>query len=92
MRMYTDQEMADYIASGDPMDKAGAYAIQHNGFHPVERIEGCFASVMGFPLCHVLCLLRREGIIPQVNVPKHCLDELGYDCPVYPQIYQPVVS
>jgi MAF protein len=92
MRMYTDKEMADYIASGDPMDKAGAYAIQHNGFHPVERIEGCFASVMGFPLCHVLRLLRREGIIPQVNVPQHCLAELGYDCPVYPLIYQPVVS
>jgi septum formation protein len=90
MRSYSDEEMVIYIASGDPLDKAGAYAIQHGGFHPVEGIEGCFASVMGFPLCHVLRLLRAEGIIPRVNVPRHCLAELGYDCPVYHQIYQPV--
>jgi MAF protein len=84
MRDYNDAEMAAYISSGDPLDKAGAYAIQHSGFHPVERIEGCFASVMGFPMCHVLRLLDQAGIIPQVNLPRHCLDELGYDCPVYP--------
>ena len=92
MRNYMDQEMVDYIATGDPLDKAGAYAIQHSGFHPAEKIEGCFASVMGFPICHVLRLLRRAGITPLVNVPQHCLVELGYDCPVYAKIYQPVFN
>ena len=91
MRAYNDAEMTTYIHSGDPMDKAGAYAIQHAGFHPVEQVEGCFASVMGFPLCHVLCLLDQVGIIPPINVPRYCLTELGYDCKVYPLIYKPAV-
>ena len=91
MRAYSDREMADYIQSGDPLDKAGAYAIQHSGFHPVERIDGCFASVMGFPMCHVLRLLARAGVIPRVNLPRRCLDDLEYACPVYSSIYQPVV-
>jgi len=91
VRTYSDKEMMAYINSGDPLDKAGAYAIQHNGFHPVERIDGCFASVMGFPICHVLRLLDRVGIVPPVNLPRHCLDELGYDCQVYAAIYRPVV-
>jgi len=41
-----------YVATGDPLDKAGAYAIQNAGFHPVELMQGCYASVMGLPLCH----------------------------------------
>jgi septum formation protein len=92
MRSYDDAEMAEYIKSGDPLDKAGAYAIQHSGFHPVEGIGGCFASVMGFPMCHVLRLLAQVGVVPQVNLPQHCLAELGYDCPVYASIYTPVFT
>ena len=53
MRTYTDQEMDAYIESGDPMDKAGAYAIQHAEFHPVDGFSHCYASVMGLPLCHL---------------------------------------
>ncbi len=53
MRNYDNEEISAYIASGDPMDKAGAYAIQHAGFHPVEKMEGCYANVMGLPLCHL---------------------------------------
>jgi septum formation protein len=92
MRAYSDTEMAAYINCGDPLDKAGAYAIQHAGFHPVEQVEGCFASVMGFPLCHVLRLLDQAGIIPTVNVPRFCQADLGYACQVFPRIYKPVVS
>src|SRR5690606_16128889 len=40
MRDYTDEEIDAYIATGDPFDKAGSYAIQHEGFHPVRKIEG----------------------------------------------------
>lgn len=50
MRDYTDAEIDAYIATGDPFDKAGGYAIQHEGFHPVERIEGSYTNVVGLPV------------------------------------------
>jgi septum formation protein len=53
MRPYSDEEIAAYIATGDPFDKAGGYAIQHAGFHPVARIDGCYNNVVGLPLCRV---------------------------------------
>ena len=49
MRNYSDAEIQTYIESGDPLDKAGAYAIQHPGFHPVENLQGCYANVVGLP-------------------------------------------
>ncbi len=61
MRAYSDAEIAAYVASGDPMDKAGAYAIQHPQFRPAERWEGCYASIMGLPLAEVAALLRKAG-------------------------------
>jgi septum formation protein len=61
MRAYSDAEIAAYVASGDPMDKAGAYAIQHPGFHPVAELRGCYANVMGLPLCHLARHLRACG-------------------------------
>ncbi|MCY3947509.1 MAG: Maf family protein [Anaerolineaceae bacterium] len=50
MRAWSDAEQADYVASGDPLDKAGAYAIQHPVFAPVARIEGSYSNVVGLPL------------------------------------------
>lgn len=50
MRDYTDAEIDEYVASGDPMDKSGAYAIQHPTFLPAARAEGCICSVVGLPL------------------------------------------
>jgi MAF protein len=72
MRNYDDEEMARYVASGDPLDKAGAYAIQHGGFHPVARIEGCYANVMGLPLCHLTRALARFGVRVPVDLPAAC--------------------
>lgn len=86
MRKYSDAEIKNYVASGDPLDKAGAYAIQHAGFHPVEKLDGCFANVMGLPLCHLTRNLISLGIAPQVDIPQACQAATGYDCPVYPQI------
>lgn len=86
MRIYGDQEIDAYIASGDPMDKAGAYAIQHPGFHPVEKLEGCYANVMGLPLCHLTRTLICLGITPPADVPRACQAALEYNCPVYAQI------
>jgi septum formation protein len=64
MRNYSDQEIQAYVASGDPLDKAGSYAIQYADFRPVARIVGCYANVMGFPLCHVYCMLREAHLAP----------------------------
>ena len=88
MRNYSDVEIEDYIASGDPFDKAGAYAIQHNGFHPVEQLSGCFANVMGLPLCHVTRSLRALGIELATDVPAACQAHIDYACPVFTRILQ----
>ena len=86
MRDYPDEELDAYIASGDPFDKAGAYAIQHSGFHPAENFAHCFANVMGLPLCHVARSLRKLGIEPLNDVPEACQAYLNYACPVYQSI------
>ena len=86
MRAYNNAEIAAYIATGDPMDKAGAYAIQHGQFQPVLRLEGCFAAVMGFPLCHLTRLLRRMGVEVKVDIAAACQRHNQYDCPVYATI------
>jgi len=86
MRDYSNEELEAYIATGDPMDKAGAYAIQHPGFHPVEVLSGCFASVMGLPLCHLFVGLKQLGFTPPVNIPQRCQNTLGYDCPLFETI------
>lgn len=80
MREYADAEIAAYVSSGDPLDKAGAYAIQHTGFDPVARLAHCYTNVVGLPLCGVLNLLRSQGIIIAVDVPALCYDHFGYHC------------
>jgi MAF protein len=82
MRNYSDDEIRAYIQSGDPMDKAGAYAIQHPEFQPVESMQGCYASVMGLPLCHLIRALKRFGVSPSADVPSACQSLLNYQCPV----------
>ncbi|HZU87299.1 MAG TPA: Maf family protein [Anaerolineaceae bacterium] len=86
MRAYSEDEMEAYIASGDPFDKAGAYAIQHRDFHPVEHFNTCYANVMGLPLCHLVRALRVFEIQPAVEVPQGCQAALDYACPVYASI------
>jgi len=61
MRPYSDAEIDTYIATGDPFDKAGGYAIQHEGFHPVERIEGSYSNVVGLPLETLRRMLGEIG-------------------------------
>jgi hypothetical protein len=82
MRAYSDDEITAYIETGDPLDKAGAYAIQHPDFRPVESMHGCYASVMGLPMCHVTRALHALDIPPLANVPTACRKLLNYECPV----------
>jgi len=60
----SSQEIEDYAASGEPMDKAGAYAIQGRAARFIQRIEGCYFNVMGLPVALVYRHLRalRGGL------------------------------
>ena len=58
-----DEEIRDYIATGCPFDKAGAYAIQGGAAYMVERIDGSYSNVVGLPLCEVVEALRRVGAL-----------------------------
>jgi len=86
MRNYSDQELEDYLCSGDPMDKAGAYAIQNLHFHPVENFSGCFASVMGFPLCHFSYGIRNFQPNKILNIANACQKHLQYQCPIHERV------
>ena len=68
MRDYSETEIETYIASGDPMDKAGAYAIQHPAFRPVARLDGCFTGVMGLSVCHLLHLFAQLDLTMQADL------------------------
>jgi MAF protein len=82
MRDYSDQEIEAYISTGDPLDKAGAYAIQHVEFHPVESLDGCYANVVGLPLCRLNRLLEQAGIEPARRPQAVCLGFDGQPCSV----------
>jgi septum formation protein len=83
MRPYRDDEIEAYVATGDPLDKAGAYAIQNVGFHPVKDLQGCYASVMGLPLCHLTRSLHKLGIASRSDIAAACQESLGYACPIF---------
>ncbi len=79
MRAYSDAEIETYVATGDPLDKAGAYAIQHQRFAPVARLDGCFASVMGLPLGELAAALGQLGIF-LAEIGRLCRDYSGWPC------------
>lgn len=78
MRQYSDEEIEAYVATGDPLDKAGAYAIQDARFHPVDQIKGCYLNVVGLPPCTLRHLMHRMGIYPVIDrdwlPPGNCPD------------------
>lgn len=86
MRHYSDAEIGAYIATGDPMDKAGAYAIQHPSFRPVARLDGCFLSVMGLPLCDLIQVLRGFDLPLQVDLTAVAKAHQQYSCPILKDI------
>jgi MAF protein len=76
MRLYSDAEIAAYVARGHPLDKAGAYAIQDEQFHPVASYDGCYCNVVGLPLKALVTLLRRAGL----DITPDILESLPPEC------------
>lgn len=68
MAPWTDEEIDAYVASGEPMDKAGSYAIQEIGDRKVTRIEGSFDNVVGLPLALTRRMLAEAGVEVGVEV------------------------
>ncbi|MDI6768623.1 MAG: Maf family protein [Anaerolineales bacterium] len=90
MREYSHEEIVAYVATGDPLDKAGAYAIQHPKFQPVENLSGCYASVMGLPLCYLTRNMQTFGVAPAADVPGNCQSMLNYICPIFPNLQEQI--
>jgi septum formation protein len=82
MRNYRDEEIEAYVLSGDPLDKAGAYGIQHPGFQPVENLRGCFSSVMGLPVCRLAYLVEQFGIASPSPAGVRCQAAYQTDCQI----------
>ncbi len=76
MRRYSDAEIWAYVATGDPLDKAGAYAVQHGEFRPAS-VRGCYLNVVGLPLCDVVSLADGMGaglrVRPGWRPPPECV-------------------
>ncbi len=81
MRHYSRSEIDAYVASGAPLDKAGAYGIQDRALHPVEAILGCYPNVVGLPLCAVAQLLRAAGFDALPSGPVPCPHAVTWTAP-----------
>ena len=89
MRPYSDVEIDAYIATGDPFDKAGGYAIQHPQFKPVAQLQGCYCNVMGLPVCDLILALANflePAIVSQVDFTAVHQAHLHYPCPSLSQL------
>jgi septum formation protein len=80
LRPLHDDDIVGYVATGEPNDKAGAYAIQGLGAALIAGFDGCFTNVVGLPLCETARLLDEAGI-PIAATPPICLLPDGTPCP-----------
>ncbi len=84
LREYTDAEIEASIATGTPMDKAGAYAIQDQELRPGEMVSGCYSNVIGLPICRLLEMLAELGCsLPPLEFPESAAN-CRRECPFQP--------
>ena len=77
MRFLSNEEIESYVNSGEPMDKAGGYAIQDIYFSPAESVDGCISNVVGLPACSLIQLLDSAGYdCRDYNLPEDCKNHL----------------
>lgn len=83
MRPADDRAIRSYVDSGEPLDRAGAYAIQGGGGALVAAYAGCYANIVGLPLCHVFFALRKAGVaVPERPEPAFAR-AYGFTCPAW---------
>jgi septum formation protein len=83
LRKLSLREIERYVGSGEPIDKAGAYAIQGEGRRLVAGYEGCLANITGLPLCHAYYALRRAGVATAERPERACQAHFAFACPVW---------
>lgn len=84
LRILSDEEIEASIATGTPMDKAGAYAVQDPELRPAESWLGCYSNIVGLPVCKLLEMLEEIGYSQQNNLAdlkKAAADYCGPSCP-----------
>lgn len=81
MRPRDDAVIATYVATGEPLDKAGSYALQGAGGALVESYEGCYSNIVGLPLCYAFAALRKMGVAIPVRPEEAFTNTFGFACP-----------
>ena len=83
MRELSLRQIERYVGTGEPLDKAGGYAIQGEGRRLIESFDGCLANIVGLPLCHTYFALRRAGVVPRARPEVVCQEHFDFACPVW---------
>ena len=83
LRELSLRQIERYVGTGEPLDKAGAYAIQGEGRRLVESYDGCLANITGLPLCHLYFALRGAGVVPRERPEIACQAHFAFVCPVW---------
>ncbi|HEY8806053.1 MAG TPA: Maf family protein [Candidatus Limnocylindria bacterium] len=83
MKPGDDAAIRAYVATGEPLDKAGAYGLQGQGADRVAWYEGCYSNIVGLPLCHAFFGLRRMGVAAPERPETAFAKEFGFVCPAW---------
>ena len=83
MRPAGDTAIRGYVATGEPLDRAGAYAIQGGGAALVAAYAGCYANIVGLPLCHTFFALRKAGVVMPERPEPAFARAFGFTCPAW---------
>ncbi len=77
---YSDIEITQYVATGEPLDCAGGYDIHREGGALIASVEGCFSCIVGLPIAEAARLLRSAGVDAPNDPAKVCADLYGRPC------------
>jgi septum formation protein len=83
MRPADDEVIRAYVATGEPLDKAGAYALQGAAGKLVAWYDGCYSNIVGLPLCHAFFALRRMGVALPERAEPAFTRVFGFTCPAW---------
>jgi len=83
MQPADDAAIRAYVATGEPLDRAGGYAIQGRGGALVASYDGCYSNIVGLPLCHLFFALRRAGVAIPARPEPAFARAFGFVCPAW---------